>query len=106
MKYIITEMQYNRAVDGFLTYMFEPHEVKTTSLYPDNEYWLKDGEVVAAISPHYFWVPSNVWQLFSKMFSLNTSEEKKRLISQWLLTHYGISDKKPMSANNIPYHED
>ena len=29
MKYTITESQYNKAIDKFITYQLEPHEKKT-----------------------------------------------------------------------------
>ena len=36
MKYIITESQYNKTIDKFITYQFEPHEEKRTKNKPNS----------------------------------------------------------------------
>ena len=98
MKYIITESQYNRAIDIFLNYLFEPHEVKTSPKYPDSIFWVKDGKIIAEIdkTPQYFWVDRDKWSTFSKFFSLEYSDVQ-RLIQSWLEEHYKLGELTPLA---------
>ena len=97
MKYIITESQYNKAIDMFLTYLFEPHEVKTSPKYPDSIFWVKGGKVIAEIeNSEYFWVLRDKWDTFSSFFSLEY-EDTQRLIQSWLEEHYKLGGLTPLS---------
>ena len=90
MKYIITESQYNKSMDRFITYQFEPHEKKTFKNEPKSIYWLKDGEVVAEIeNSKKFWVRFDIWNIISKMFSLEHTETQS-VINEWLEKHYEL----------------
>ena len=103
MKYIITESQYNRAIDIFLNYLFEPHEVKTSPDYPDSIFWVKDGKVIAEIeNSEYFWVDWDKWSTFSSFFSLKLVDAQ-RLIKSWLEEHYKLGGLTPKAAAYAPH---
>ena len=95
MKYIITESQHNKIIDKFITYQFEPHEVKKSSEYPDSIFWVKDGEIIAEINnPKYFLVESQIWKVIRNMFSLEYSETQQ-VIRDWLEEHYKLGGLTP-----------
>ena len=95
MKYIITESQYNRFIDKFTTYQFEPHEEKTSENYPYSIFWIKKGRVIAEIEKsRYFWVEKNIWDIISDMFSLE-HDETKSVIIHWLEKHYNLEGLIP-----------
>ena len=90
MKIIITEQQYNKAIDKYLTYLFEPHEEKISKKDPDSIFWMKDGNAIAEIeNSETFWVDEDIWDNISIMFSLDKNDVK-RFIKQWLEEHYGL----------------
>ena len=91
MKYIITESQHNKIIDKFITYQFEPHEVKKSSEYPDSIFWVKDGEVIAEIIEklEYFLADYQIWDTISSMFSLGDIEVQQ-VIKDWLEGHYKL----------------
>ena len=103
MKYLITESQYNKAIDKFITYKFEPHEEKTTPKHPNSIFWVKDGKVVAEIGKKnsIFWVEVDVWRSISSMFSLGRNETEQ-LISLWLEEHYSSEGLTPMLHLYLP----
>ena len=95
MKYIISESQYNKAIDKFITYQLEPHEKKTSKKYPNSIFWIKDGEVIAEIeNSKYFWVKLDIWNIISKMFSLEYHETQS-VIKEWLEKHYELGGLTP-----------
>ena len=102
MKYIITESQYNNAINRFITYQLEPHEEKTSKEYPDSIFWVKDGEIIVEIEkPEYFWVTSKnfwvkyeIWDTISSMFSLEGTETQE-VIKEWLKEHYNLGSFIP-----------
>ena len=96
MKYIITESQHNKIIDKFITYQFEPHEVKKSSEYPDSIFWVKDGEVIVEIYKRRddFWVRSEIWKVIRNMFSLEYSETQQ-VIRDWLEEHYKLGGLTP-----------
>jgi hypothetical protein len=95
MKYIITESQINKVIDKFITYQFEPHEVKKSSEYPDSIFWVKDGEVIVEIEDSdYFWVSPQIWENIRSMFSLKYSETQQ-VIRDWLEEHYKLGGLTP-----------
>jgi hypothetical protein len=100
MKYIITESQYNKTIDKFISFQFEPHEVKKSSEYPDSIFWIKNGEVIAEINnPKYFWVESQIWNTISSMFSLKHSETQQ-VIKDWLEENYKLGGLTPWKISN------
>ena len=96
MKYIITESQYNKTIDKFITYQFEPHEVKKSPKYPDSIFWVKDGEVIAEINKRsdYFWVDYQIWDTISSMFSMEYNETLS-VMKDWLEEHYKLGGLTP-----------
>lgn len=96
MKILITESQYNKAIDKYLTYLFEPHEVKISEKYPYSVFWVKDGKVIAEIenSKKFFWVRYSIWDEISSMFSFHYNEIPK-VIKPWLKEHYGLGSLTP-----------
>jgi hypothetical protein len=98
MKYIITESQYNKSIDKFITYIFEPHEEKRTRKFPDSIFWVKDGEVIAEIEkPKYFYVNYKIWDNISSMLSLEYSETQQ-VIKDWLEEHYKLGGLTPVTS--------
>ena len=96
MKYIITESQYNNAIDKFISYQFEPHEEKKYLKYPNSIFWVKNDEVFAEIqNSKYFCIKMKVWDIISFMFSLEY-EEVQSLIKNWLEEHYKMGELTPM----------
>ena len=49
MKVIITESQYNKAIDAYISYLLEPHEVITDKQFPDSIFWVKGNETIVQI---------------------------------------------------------
>ena len=95
MKYIITESQYNKAIDKFITYQFEPHEEKTSNKFPNSIFWVKDGRVIAEIQKSKkFWLRYDIWNIISKMFSLEHNETHS-VIKEWLEKHYELGGLTP-----------
>ena len=96
MKYIITESQYSNAIDKFITYQFEQHEVKKSPIYPNSIFWIKDGEVIAEINKNsgYFWVDYQIWNTISSMFSMEYNETQ-RVMKDWLEEHYNLGGLTP-----------
>ena len=95
MKYIITESQYNKIIDRFITHQFDPHEEKTSKDYPDSIFWVKNGEIIAEIQKSkYFWVRDNIWNTISSMFSLEY-DDTQSVIKSWLEEHYKFGGLTP-----------
>jgi hypothetical protein len=99
MKYIITESQYNKAIDKFITYHLEPHEEKTSKEYPESIFWVKDGLAIVRIKKksEFFWVNSNIWNTISLMFSLDENETQE-VIKEWLENHYKLGSLIPFTS--------
>jgi uncharacterized membrane protein len=99
MKYIITESQYNSAIDKFISYQFEPHEEKTSKEYPESIFWTKNGRIIVEIeNSEYFWVINEIWTNISSMFSLE-HEETQEVIKYWLEEHYNLGSLTPFSIS-------
>ena len=95
MKYIITESQYNSAIDKFISYQFEPHEEKTSKEYPESIFWVKDKQVIVEIeNSKIFWVKYEIFDIISDMFSLEY-EGTQELIKHWLEEHYNLGSLTP-----------
>ena len=97
MRIIITEQQYNRAIDKFISYFLEPHEVKTSSEYPNSLFWIKDGEVIAEIkkvnwkslTSENFWLHYRIWTEITEQFGFEY-DETQSVINTWLEQHYNM----------------
>ncbi len=99
MKVIITESQYNRAIDQFISYYLEPHEVRTSKKSPESIFWIKNGRVIVEIQNLTdFWVTKYIWYNISKMFSLNY-EDTKLVITTWLQKYYELGNLTPKSIS-------
>ena len=95
MKVIITESQYNRVIDHFISYHLEPHEERTSDDYPDFIFWVKGGEVIAEIEKSkYFWIRRMIWNRISEMFGLDY-DETQSVIKVWLEQHYNLGGLTP-----------
>ena len=89
-----------KIIDKFITYQFEPQEVKKSSEYPDSIFWIKNGEVIAEINnTKYFWVESQIWNTISSMFSLKHSETQQ-VIKDWLEENYKLGGLTPWKISN------
>ena len=98
MKVIITESQYNRAIDRFISYCLEPHEVRTSEKYPGSIFWVKGGEVIVEIKKTgYFWLRYTTWNRISQMFVLNY-DDTQSVIKVWLEQHYNLGGVTPHQA--------
>lgn len=102
--YIITETQYSKLVDKFITYQFEPHQVTTSKMYPDSKFWVKNGHDIAEVKTEKqkyfwsapkvksFWCHEDIWKNISNMFSVDVLETQS-MIQNWLKTHYNFNIK-------------
>ena len=98
MKVIISETQYNRLIDNFITYLIEPHDVKTHPKFPNSIYWVKDGEVIVEIeNSRLFWLHYRIWNQISDQFGFEHNETKS-VIKTWLKQHYGFGNLIPEDA--------
>ena len=99
MKYIITESQYSKIIDKFITYQLVPHEEMTSKKYPDSIFWVKDGEVIVEIEKlKFFWVHYKIWKTISGMFSLEYKETQD-VIKEWLEEHYKLGSLTPFESD-------
>ena len=90
MKVVITEIQYGRAVDHYISYFLEPHEIKTIHYFPPSIFWVKDGKTIVEIeNSKHFWLRKDIWEDISKMFDLNVKEVNS-IIKMWLEKHYNL----------------
>ena len=95
MKVIITESQYNRIIDHFISYHLEPHEERTYDRQPDSIFWIKGGEVIVEIRKSgYFWLKSTIWNRISEMFGLDY-RGMQSVIKMWLEQHYNLGGLTP-----------
>ena len=98
MKYIITESQYGKTIDNFITNQLEPHKEKRTA---ESIFWLKDGEIIAQIeNPDYFWINPQIWTNIMSMFSLKHTETRQ-VIKDWLEEHYKLGELKPFTKYTL-----
>ena len=95
MKYIITESQYGKTIDNFITNQLEPHKEKRTKKHSESIFWVKNGEVIAEIlNSKYFWVNDQIWKNINVMFSLEY-DETQQVIKEWLEEHYKLGGLTP-----------
>ena len=99
MKVIITESQYNRVIDQFITYLLEPHEVRTSKKSPNSIFWVKGDRVIVEIQDSIdFWITKDIWYNISKMFSLDR-EDTQLVVRTWLEQHYDLGNLTPKSIS-------
>ena len=81
MKYIITESQYNKAIDKFISSQFNNFEKKKNRKYRDSIFWVKNGEVIAEIKgSDFFYIKGDLWDLISKLVLSKLSLIEKSLL--------------------------
>jgi len=103
--YIITESQYNKSIDKFITYQFEPHEEKKNERLPKSLFWVKDGEAIAEIDDlNYFWIKYSIFKNILSMFSLE-KEETIIVMKRWLEKHYGLGHLTPRTITKVYNYE-
>ena len=103
MKYIITESQYGKTIDNFITNQLEPHKEKRTKKHSESIFWVKNGEVIAEIlNSKYFWVNDQIWKNINVMFSLEY-DETQQVIKDWLEEHYKLGRLKPFWYSEWQY---
>jgi hypothetical protein len=95
MKYIITESQYNKAIDKFISKQFEGFEEVRIPRY-GLVVWVKDGKIVAEIlnvgdRGDYFFVDKDIFNSIEDMFGLNDFKEVKLTIEHWLENNHSLS---------------
>ena len=95
-------MMYNRAIDQFISYCFEPHEVKTNKDYPNSIFWIKNGVVIVQIrNSEYFWLHLDIWDSISRMFELDYNGTQS-VIKEWLEQHHNLGELTPIRAELKP----
>jgi len=95
MKVIISESQYNRLIDNFITFLLDPHQVETFSDFPDSVFWIKDGKVIAEIENDDFYLSYITWDKISEQFGLESYNELQFILKSWLEHHYGLGHLTP-----------
>jgi hypothetical protein len=95
MKYIITESQYNKAIDKFISKQFEGFEEVRIPRY-GLVVWVKDGKIVAEIlnvgdRGDYFFVDKDIFNSIEDMFGLNDYKEVRLTIEHWLEKNHNLS---------------
>ena len=99
MKYLITESQYNKAIDMFITYQMDPHKEDRDGEDGDSIFWIKDNEVIASVEETLgdgvFYLYKTIWESISNMFSFD-DEETQSAISIWLEKHYKLGNLTPI----------
>jgi hypothetical protein len=92
-------MEYNKAIDQFISYCFEPHEVEINKERHDSIFWVKNDEIIAEIeNSKYFWLRYDIWNSISRMFELKYSETQS-VIRTWLEKHYNLGKLTPRRMN-------
>jgi len=96
MKYIITESQYNKAIDKFITKQFEGSEEVRIPRY-GLVLWVKDGKIVAEIlnvgdRGDYFFVDRDIWDSIDNMFDIDNYKEIRLGVENWLERNHNLSN--------------
>jgi hypothetical protein len=95
MKYVITESQYNKLFDRYISREFDGAEKKTLSTkYQYSIFWIKDGNIVAEIKNNeYFIIHKDIWKKIGELFALNHSE-LQFVFKHWLEKHHNLTELK------------
>ena len=94
MKYIITESQYNKLIDKFITKQFEGFEEVRIPRY-GLVLWVKDGKIIGEIlnvgdRGDYFFVDKDIFNSIEDMFGLDNYKEVRLTIEQWLEKNHNL----------------
>lgn len=90
MKIIITESQYNRAIDSYISYLLEPHEVQVSMRFSKDIFWVQNGKIIAQIeNSDYLWLREEIWYSISRMFDFEELELLSA-IKSWFKINYNI----------------
>jgi hypothetical protein len=94
MKYIITESQYNKAIDKFITKQFEGFEEVRIPRY-GLVLWVRDGKIIAEIlnvgdRGDYFFVDKDIFNSIEDMFGLNDYKEVRLSVENWLEKNHNL----------------
>ncbi len=100
MKYLITESQYNKAIDKFISLQLIPHTRHRTG---GSLYWVKDDQIICEYNLrfHDFWFRESIWKDIEDMFALEFYEVAD-VLKKWLEIHEGVSSEK-IKINYLPY---
>ena len=86
---------YNNAVDFYVSYLLDPHEVKTNKKQGNSIFWVKDGKIIAEIEESKdFWLRYDICMSISRMFSFNDYETRS-VIKIWLKQNHGLAGLTP-----------
>lgn len=100
MEYLITESQYNKMIDNFISSRFDGFEEKTTPDYPKSIFWIKDGKIIAEIEYlEDLYVDPDIWDIITLMFSFEYKDTKSS-IKHWLENHYNSLKLDPLRVTN------
>ena len=96
MKYIITESQYNKLIDKFITKQFEGFEEVRIPRY-GLLLWVKDGKIIAEIlnvgdKGDYFFVDKDIFNSIEDMFGIDDYKEIRLNVEHWLEKHHNLSN--------------
>ena len=102
MKYIITESQYQKTFNKFISYVFENHEeIKIRDEHPVSTFWVKNKKIIAEIhNLNYFVVAEDKWDSIEK-FTSSSGKGVQSLIENWLETEYGLNSLEAIVVPNF-----
>jgi hypothetical protein len=92
LKIIISESQYNRAIDTFITYLIEPNKKISHTENPNSVFWVKDGEVILEIEGKVLWISNHILHNISSMFSNNQFRFAETMLKHWFEKHYNLNE--------------
>lgn len=87
MKYIVTESQMNNLSSNFLDELFDGYEVKYEN--ENRVIYLNDRPVIM-LDPNKAVVDSSVLDEMSKVFLIDTINDAKQMIKNWILNRIGV----------------
>lgn len=100
MKVIITEIQYGRAIDSYISDFLEPYQVKISKSLPNHIFWVKDGKVIVGIDKdeEMFYLDHKIWGDITNIFDISY-DETRYVIKIWLEKHYDLGKLHPASLS-------
>jgi len=88
-------MDYNHLIDSFISFLIDPHEIKTHPEFSNSIYWVKNKEVIAEIKiSKNFWLYYKIWSEISDQFGLDYNETQL-VIKNWLEKNHGLEELTP-----------
>jgi len=95
-------MEYNKYTDSFISFLFQPHEVKTNAIYLNSIFWFKKGSVIAEIeNSNYFKFEISIWDQISRELGLDYYQVQLN-VNVWLEKNYDLGKLTPLPE--IFYH--